>query len=280
MKALVIGCGNLLRGDDAAGPVLVRRMCDRGLPDGVRCADGGTGGMDVAFQMRGVPQVILVDACSSGGEPGTLFEVPGHEVENLPPLSGFNVHAFRWDHAIAFGHWLLKDEYPKNVMAYLIEGERYEIGEGLSPAVDKAVDRLVDLLLEKLKPQSAAALVERGDRGIGDVTSLEPGDTNDWCAGPKVDQVMAEKPVAFEGGGAKILVLRVKDKFRAFRNACAHVGLPLERGMCDVEAGTITCPWHGFRFDSDTGECLSAPKCQLEPFPLRVTAGVIWVKPS
>ena len=157
MKALVIGCGNLLRGDDAAGPVLVRRMWDRGLPAGVRCADGGTGGMDVAFQMRGVPQVILVDACSSGSEPGTLFEVPGHEVENLPPLTGINLHAFRWDHAIAFGHWLLKDEYPENVTAYLIEGERYEIGEGLSPAVDMAVNRLVDLLLEKLGPQPAEA---------------------------------------------------------------------------------------------------------------------------
>jgi len=107
-----------------------------------------------------------------------------------------------------------------------------------------------------------------------------PGDTNGWCSGPQADAVTAEKPVAFEGGGAKILVLRVKDGFRAFRNACGHVGLPLERGRCDVEAGTITCPWHGFRFDADTGECLSAPQCQLEPFPLRVEAGVIWVKPS
>jgi len=124
------------------------------------------------------------------------------------------------------------------------------------------------------------AMANRVDHGIGDVASLEPDNTNGWCAGPKVDEVTAERPVAFEGGGAKILVLRVKDDFRAFRNACAHVGLPLERGMCDVEAGTITCPWHGFRFDSDTGECLSGPQCQLEPFPLRVTAGVIWVKPS
>ena len=107
-----------------------------------------------------------------------------------------------------------------------------------------------------------------------------PGDTNGWCSGPQADEVTSEKPVAFEGGGAKILVLRVKDEFRAFRNACGHVGLPLERGRCDVEAGTITCPWHGFRFDADTGECLSAPQCQLEPFPLRVEAGVIWVKPS
>lgn len=107
-----------------------------------------------------------------------------------------------------------------------------------------------------------------------------PGAPQDWVPGPRVDEVTAERPVAFEGGGAKILVLRVKGELRAFRNACAHVGLPLERGMCDVEAGTITCPWHGFRFDADTGECLSAPQCQLEPFSLRVRSGVVEVKPS
>ncbi len=295
MRVLVIGCGNLLRGDDAAGPMLVRRMWDRGLPDGVRCVDGGTGGMDVVFQMRGVRQVILVDACSSGSEPGTLFEVPGHEVENIAPLTGINLHAFRWDHAIAFGRWLLKDDYPENVTAYLIEGERYEIGEGLSPAVDKAVDRLVDLLLEKLGPEPAEAAgrmmhdLNRSPAASpapeteppADVVQIPlPSETNGWCSGPTVDDVTAERPIAFEGGGAKILVLRVKDELRAFRNACGHVGLPLERALCDVEAGTITCPWHGFRFDSDTGECLSAPQCQLEPFPLRVTAGVVWVKPS
>ncbi len=146
---LVIGCGNLLRGDDAAGPVFVRRMWDRGLPAGMRCADGGTGGMDVAFQMRGMPEVILVDACSSGSEPGTLFAVPGHEVENLPPLTGINLHAFRWDHAIAFARWLLKDDYPRSVTAYLIEGQSFEMGAALSPAVDRAIDRLVDLVLAK-----------------------------------------------------------------------------------------------------------------------------------
>ena len=156
MGTLVIGCGNLLRGDDAAGPVLIRRMWDRGLPEGVRCADGGTGGMDVAFQMRGVAEVILVDACRSGSEPGAIFAVPGSEVENLPPLTGINMHAFRWDHAIAFGRWLLKDDYPANVTAYLIEGKNFEVGEGLSTAVDRAVDQLVERLLERLGSRSAA----------------------------------------------------------------------------------------------------------------------------
>lgn len=155
-RVLVIGCGNILRGDDAAGPILVRRLWERGLPPGVLCADGGTGGMDVAFQMRGVPEVILIDACRSESEPGSLFELPGDEVAELPPLTGINLHAFRWDHAIAFGRWLLKNEYPAKVTAYLIEGARFEVGEPLSPAVDAAVDRLADLLLAQLAGPEAA----------------------------------------------------------------------------------------------------------------------------
>lgn len=158
-RVLVIGCGNILRGDDAAGPVLVRRLSRRRLPRGVLCADGGTGGMDVAFLMRGAREVILIDACRSESEPGSLFELPGEELAELPPLSGINLHAFRWDHAIAFGRWLLKDEFPARVTAYLIEGERFEAGEPLSPAVDAAVERLADLLWARLADSQAA---ERG----------------------------------------------------------------------------------------------------------------------
>lgn len=151
VHTLIIGCGNLLRGDDAAGPVAVRRLWEAGLPLGVRCADGGTGGMDVAFQMRGVPHVILIDACSSGSEPGAIFEVPGQELEHLPPLSGINLHSFRWDHALAFARWLLKGEYPRDVTVYLIEAAQVEHGAPLSPPVDAAIDQLTARLLGQLR---------------------------------------------------------------------------------------------------------------------------------
>jgi len=146
---LVIGCGNLLRGDDAAGPSLVRRLGDRGLPESVRSVDGGTGGIDVVLQMRGVPEVILIDACCSGSEPGSLFEIPPAEFENLPPPAGLDLHASRWDHAVALARSLPGVDHPRTVTAYLIEGERFEVGEGLSPAVDRAVDRLADLLVAR-----------------------------------------------------------------------------------------------------------------------------------
>ncbi|MCA9261641.1 MAG: hydrogenase maturation protease [Planctomycetales bacterium] len=154
VEVLIIGCGNILCGDDAAGPVLIRRMWEIGLPPAVHCADGGTGGMDVAFQMRGVPHVVLVDACRTGSQPGTLFEVPGSEVERLPPLAGINLHAFRWDHAIAFARWLLKGDYPDKVTAFLIEGEKFGVGDPLSEAVNQSVDRLVERLFRLIGRES------------------------------------------------------------------------------------------------------------------------------
>lgn len=150
VRTLVVGCGNLLRGDDAVGPVLIRHLWARGLPPGVRCADGGTGGMDVAFQMRGVPHVVLIDACTSGSEPGAVFRLPGEQVEQLPPLAGLNLHAFRWDHALAFARWLLKDEYPRSITVYLIEANSLDLGAPLSAPVEKAMFRLADRLLAEL----------------------------------------------------------------------------------------------------------------------------------
>lgn len=167
---LVIGCGNLLRGDDAVGPTAVRRLWDRWgstLPPGVRCADGGTAGMDVAFQMRGVDQVILVDACTTGGEVGSLYEVPGEELEELPPPDGQNLHSFRWEHALAFARWLLKEDAPRSVVVYLVEAVSFGFGEDLSPLVDEAVDRLVDKLYRDLTPSDRVVVTDDGQLVIG-----------------------------------------------------------------------------------------------------------------
>jgi hydrogenase maturation protease len=147
----IVGCGNLLRGDDAAGPILVRKIWELGCPPGVRLVDGGTAGMDVAFQMAGAREVIIVDACTSNSSPGDIFELPGDEVE-VPPLGGMNPHAFRWDNAIAFARWLLKDRYPKKVTVILIEAQTLKHGAPLSEAVQKSVDAVARDLIARFKP--------------------------------------------------------------------------------------------------------------------------------
>ena len=146
MQTLIIGCGNILRGDDAVGPVAIRHLWNRALPEDVVCADGGTGGMDVAFKMRGAGEVILIDACATGADAGTLYEVPGEDLEELPPLEGINLHAFKWNHALAFARWLLKEDYPRSISVYLIEAGTLRIGDPLSPPVEAAMHRLIDRL--------------------------------------------------------------------------------------------------------------------------------------
>lgn len=150
-QILIIGCGNLLRGDDSVGPIMIRRLWELGLPEGVFCCDGGTAGMDVAFQMRGKDKVIIIDAAKTGEAPGAVFKVPGEELENLPPLTDIHTHNFRWDNALAFGRWLLKDEYPNDITVYLIEGENFEFGEVLSPKIKEVMEKLAVKLLDELR---------------------------------------------------------------------------------------------------------------------------------
>lgn len=149
---VVIGCGNILRGDDAVGPTLIRHLWEQGVPDDVTLVDGGTAGMDVAFKMRGARSVILIDAAATGVEPGTIYKVPGGEVEQLPPLEGLHSHQFRWDHALAFAHWLLADQYPDDITVYLIEAAGTAPGADLTPKVEAAMHEVAAMVRNHWRP--------------------------------------------------------------------------------------------------------------------------------
>jgi nitrite reductase/ring-hydroxylating ferredoxin subunit/Fe-S cluster biogenesis protein NfuA len=99
-----------------------------------------------------------------------------------------------------------------------------------------------------------------------------------WIGGPKLDDIPPGRMRAFDADGVSVLVVNIGGQLRAYRNACAHQGMPLDRGTLDPDSGELTCPWHGWCFDVTSGECLVAPQAQLEPFPLRVAEGRVWVR--
>ena len=159
----IIACGNPNRRDDGAGAEVLRLLrSDETLGPrraAVRLLDAGTDGMAVMFAAKGCGLLIIVDACRSGSESGAVFEVPGGELEQ-PPRSSFNLHDFRWDHALFAGRQMFAADFPSDVRVFLIEAENLDLGIGLSEKVSgaarKVADRIRDIVASTPPAQGSA----------------------------------------------------------------------------------------------------------------------------
>jgi len=151
----VIGCGNSVRQDDGAGPEVIRLLNLRELEGPqVKLLDAGTDGMSVMFAARGCTSLIIVDAASTGSEDGSIYEVPGAELER-PYQAGLNLHDFRWDAALHAGRQIFRDAFPRDVTVLLIGASRLGFGIGLSDRVSAAATtvarRIEDMIAERLE---------------------------------------------------------------------------------------------------------------------------------
>ncbi|MBK8234746.1 MAG: hydrogenase maturation protease [Deltaproteobacteria bacterium] len=154
----IIGCGNPVRRDDGVGVAVVRRIAERLAAHpvrGVQAFDCGTAGFEVMYRARGSEALVVVDASRTGAPAGTVHEVPGEVLASLelPPV---DLHAFRWDHAIALGRKLDGDAFPSDVQVFLVEAADLEFGEGLTEAVAQAAELVHRRLLDRIAAHAAA----------------------------------------------------------------------------------------------------------------------------
>lgn len=241
-KTVVIGCGNILRGDDAVGPTLIRHLWAEGdIPDHVTLVDGGTAGMDVAFKMRGAAHVVLIDAAQTGAAPGTIYRIPGSEIEELPALEALHSHSFRWDHALAFGHWLLGDQYPEKVTVFLVEIASTEPGADLTESVARA------MLDVGLHVRDLWATGERPETG-GDGAAVAVEITADGNL--RLDAEVAER---FFPADALVAVPRGAELWLMPLTGPEGGGLLLKRRNPGGDRSTLI--WEALPPDAPTGRC-------------------------
>ncbi len=66
--------------------------------------------------------------------------------------------------------------------------------------------------------------------------------------------------LSYEVGGLPILVVRAPDgSVRAYENICRHRAAPLARG-CGHAGRILTCPFHGWSYDTRDGSLVAQPK--------------------
>jgi len=81
----------------------------------------------------------------------------------------------------------------------------------------------------------------------------------------------------FTRDGHGIAVFRVDGALFAIDDACAHEDGPLGEG--DLSGRVVTCPYHNWRYNLETGECLSQDSRSVSCFAVKEVDGVIWVGP-
>jgi len=78
-----------------------------------------------------------------------------------------------------------------------------------------------------------------------------------------------------EVSGDVIVVFRSEGRVYAFANACPHEGNPLVEG--EILGPTLTCAYHGWRFDLETGACLFGEE-PVRRYPVEEREGTVWVR--
>jgi hydrogenase maturation protease len=144
MSVVVVGVGNVYRGDDGAGIAVVESIRGR-LPAGVEVVTCEQEASRVIDAIEGREAAVLVDASSSGAAPGTIHRFDA-STDPVPARSfRSSTHAFGVGEAVELARAL--GRLPGVVVVYGVEGETFAAGDGLSASVAAAIEPAAEAVL-------------------------------------------------------------------------------------------------------------------------------------
>jgi len=140
-RVLVLGLGNLLLGDDAAGLRLLELLSGEGSRPGVEFIDGGTQGLALMGYLENRAGVLILDAVGMGAPPGSVHVLRGEELAGWRARAPGSAHE---GNALALLETMrLLDTAPPAVVVVGIEPEILRTGIGLSDAVERALPEAI-----------------------------------------------------------------------------------------------------------------------------------------
>ena len=269
-RTLIAGFGNVLRGDDGFGVEVLRRLGEQGVAsDHVELLDVGTGGIRLAQELiTPYDRLIIIDATTRGGEPGTVYSLI---VDGVKPTREIDMHTTVPSRALevaqAFG--------PLPAEIYLVGCEPASVDElttDLSPvvaaAVEEAVRRVGELLghapVTEVEPTGASTVpdgaagrdIAREDEllellywfegeGFGGVASMEGIVRFTGLAEPvarrTLDRLLARGDVLMDGGRGDEYRLTETGRREAARRFAAEFAPMLSQGHGECSDPDCDC---------------------------------------
>ena len=92
----------------------------------------------------------------------------------------------------------------------------------------------------------------------------------------KVDEIPEKRACVTTVSGERVAVFKYDNKVSAISNVCQHQNGPLGEGEIG-EDGCITCPWHGFQYDPETGASPPPFTEKVPTFNVKIVDGMVYV---
>jgi len=137
-KTIILGIGNVVKGDDGVGPILISRLKGKTRAKLLNCEEVPENYTQPIIDAR-PDKIIIIDAADWNGPAGAIRFIDAEEINNM----SFSTHDSSLQTFINY----LKNHLPNiDIIIVGIQPKRKGLLDSLSPEVEKTVDELSHLL--------------------------------------------------------------------------------------------------------------------------------------
>ncbi len=147
-EVLVLGCGNILFGDDGFGPEVVENLKENyEIPPDASVINAGLSAREILFPLviseRRPKKIVIVDAMDVGREPGEIFEL---DVSDIPEkkIDDFSMHQ------LPTSNLLRELKNMCGVDVQIISIQVQHIPDEVSPGLTKVIRESIPAVCEKI----------------------------------------------------------------------------------------------------------------------------------
>ena len=149
---LVLGCGNVLFGDDGFGPAVIEYLeKNHKIPEDVCVIDAGKGVGVILFTTtlseKKSKKIIIVDSVDVGRPPGEVVELP---IENIPEnkIDDFSIHQLPTSNLLRELKELCNVEV--RIIAVQVESIPEMVNPGLSESLINSIPEACQMVLKSM----------------------------------------------------------------------------------------------------------------------------------
>lgn len=137
-KIIILGIGNVIKGDDGVGPILISRLKGKTKANLLDCGEVPENYAQLII--KAMPdKIVIVDAADWNGPAGAIRLIDAEEINNI----SFSTHD---SSLLIFINYLKKHLPNVNIIIIGIQPKRKSFLDSMSPEAEKTVDELSHLL--------------------------------------------------------------------------------------------------------------------------------------